>query len=111
MKRESENVGTAKSIAGGTLALLCVHCRCARRRGRPIEMSGPSKRRAAAGGRNVVDGRCTSKHGQDRNMCDQPVALVTGANQGIGLQIAKELAAKNFTVLVGSRDFARVVTD
>jgi NAD(P)-dependent dehydrogenase (short-subunit alcohol dehydrogenase family) len=37
------------------------------------------------------------------------VALVTGANQGIGLQIAKELAAKDFTVLVGSRDLARGV--
>jgi NAD(P)-dependent dehydrogenase (short-subunit alcohol dehydrogenase family) len=40
-------------------------------------------------------------------MQDKPVALVTGANQGIGLQIAKDLAAKNFTVLVGSRDLAR----
>jgi NAD(P)-dependent dehydrogenase (short-subunit alcohol dehydrogenase family) len=40
-------------------------------------------------------------------MHDKPVALVTGANQGIGLQIAKDLAAKDFTVLVGSRDFAR----
>ena len=40
-------------------------------------------------------------------MQDKPVALVTGANQGIGLQIAKELAAKSFTVLVGSRDLAR----
>jgi len=40
-------------------------------------------------------------------MKDKRVALVTGANQGIGLEIAKELAAKNFTVLVGSRDFAR----
>jgi NAD(P)-dependent dehydrogenase (short-subunit alcohol dehydrogenase family) len=40
-------------------------------------------------------------------MQDKPVALVTGANQGIGLQIAKELAAKDFTVLVGSRDLAR----
>jgi NAD(P)-dependent dehydrogenase (short-subunit alcohol dehydrogenase family) len=40
-------------------------------------------------------------------MQDKPVALVTGANQGIGLQIARELAAKNFTVLVGSRNFAR----
>jgi NAD(P)-dependent dehydrogenase (short-subunit alcohol dehydrogenase family) len=40
-------------------------------------------------------------------MHDKPVALVTGANQGIGLQIAKELAAQNFTVLVGSRDLAR----
>jgi len=40
-------------------------------------------------------------------MPDKLVALVTGANQGIGLQIAKELAAKNFTVLVGSRNLAR----
>ncbi len=40
-------------------------------------------------------------------MKDKAVALITGANQGIGLQIAKELAAKNFTVLVGSRDLAR----
>ena len=37
-------------------------------------------------------------------MQDQPVALVTGANQGIGLQIARELAGRGMTVLVGSRD-------
>ena len=40
-------------------------------------------------------------------MQDKPVALVTGANQGIGLQIAKDLAAHGFTVLVGSRDLGR----
>ena len=40
-------------------------------------------------------------------MQDKPVALVTGANQGIGLQIAKDLAAQGFTVLVGSRDLGR----
>jgi NAD(P)-dependent dehydrogenase (short-subunit alcohol dehydrogenase family) len=40
-------------------------------------------------------------------MQDKRVALVTGANQGIGLEIAKELAAKELTVLVGSRNFAR----
>jgi NAD(P)-dependent dehydrogenase (short-subunit alcohol dehydrogenase family) len=40
-------------------------------------------------------------------MHDERVALVTGANQGIGLQIAKDLAANGFTVLVGSRNFAR----
>ena len=40
-------------------------------------------------------------------MPDKPVALVTGANQGIGLQIAKDLAAHGFTVLVGSRNFER----
>ena len=37
-------------------------------------------------------------------MQDKPVALVTGANKGIGLQIAKDLAAHSFTVLVGSRN-------
>ncbi len=40
-------------------------------------------------------------------MNDKPVALVTGANQGIGLQIAKDLAVHGFTVLVGSRNFER----
>src|ERR1700689_238810 len=44
---------------------------------------------------------------KEMTMQDKPVALVTGANQGIGLQIAKELAAKNFTVLVGSRNLKR----
>lgn len=36
----------------------------------------------------------------------QKVALVTGANKGIGLQIAKDLAGHGFTVLVGARDLA-----
>jgi enoyl-[acyl-carrier-protein] reductase (NADH) len=40
-------------------------------------------------------------------MQDKPVALVTGANQGIGLQIAKDLVTHGFTVLVGSRDLER----
>jgi NAD(P)-dependent dehydrogenase (short-subunit alcohol dehydrogenase family) len=40
-------------------------------------------------------------------MNEQRVALVTGANQGLGLQIAKELVAKGLTVLVGSRDLAK----
>jgi NAD(P)-dependent dehydrogenase (short-subunit alcohol dehydrogenase family) len=40
-------------------------------------------------------------------MSEKRVALITGANQGVGLQVAKELAAKNFVVLVGSRKLAR----
>ena len=40
-------------------------------------------------------------------MNDAQVALVTGANQGIGLQIAKDLAAHGLTVLVGSRNLER----
>lgn len=35
------------------------------------------------------------------------IALVTGANQGIGFQVAKELAANNYTVLLGSRNLER----
>jgi NAD(P)-dependent dehydrogenase (short-subunit alcohol dehydrogenase family) len=37
----------------------------------------------------------------------QRVALVTGANQGVGLQVARELVAGGLTVLVGSRNFER----
>ncbi len=40
-------------------------------------------------------------------MQDKRVALVTGANQGIGLQVAKELVAKGLTVLMGSRNLQR----
>ena len=40
-------------------------------------------------------------------MNEKLVALVTGANKGIGLQIAKDLAARGFTVLVGSRNLAQ----
>ena len=39
-------------------------------------------------------------------MHENKVALVTGANKGIGLAIASELAARGFTVLVGARDAA-----
>lgn len=35
------------------------------------------------------------------------IALVTGANQGVGLQVAKELVANGVTVFVGSRNFER----
>jgi len=40
-------------------------------------------------------------------MQNKPVALVTGANKGIGLQIAKDLAEHGFIVLVGSRNLGR----
>jgi NAD(P)-dependent dehydrogenase (short-subunit alcohol dehydrogenase family) len=40
-------------------------------------------------------------------MQDKPVALVTGANQGIGFQIAKDMVGHGFTVLVGSRNLER----
>jgi NAD(P)-dependent dehydrogenase (short-subunit alcohol dehydrogenase family) len=40
-------------------------------------------------------------------MNKQRIALITGANQGIGFQIAKELVAKGLTVLVGSRNLEK----
>jgi NAD(P)-dependent dehydrogenase (short-subunit alcohol dehydrogenase family) len=43
----------------------------------------------------------------DNHSKDKRVALVTGANQGVGRQVAKELAANGLTVLVGSRNFER----
>jgi NAD(P)-dependent dehydrogenase (short-subunit alcohol dehydrogenase family) len=40
-------------------------------------------------------------------MPDKRIALVTGANQGVGFQVAKELVAHGVTALVGSRNFER----
>ncbi len=40
-------------------------------------------------------------------MQDRRVALITGANQGVGLQVAKELVTHGFTVLVGSRNLGK----
>ena len=40
-------------------------------------------------------------------MLNERIALVTGANQGIGFQVAKELVANGVTVFVGSRNFER----
>lgn len=40
-------------------------------------------------------------------MTTRRIVLVTGANQGIGLQISKDLAAKNFTVFLAARDLSK----
>jgi NAD(P)-dependent dehydrogenase (short-subunit alcohol dehydrogenase family) len=40
-------------------------------------------------------------------MQDKRIALVTGANQGVGFQVAKALVTNGVTVLVGSRNFER----
>jgi NAD(P)-dependent dehydrogenase (short-subunit alcohol dehydrogenase family) len=40
-------------------------------------------------------------------MTENRVALVTGANQGVGFQVAKELVANGHTVFVGSRSVER----
>ncbi|MFD2138341.1 SDR family NAD(P)-dependent oxidoreductase [Novosphingobium resinovorum] len=39
-------------------------------------------------------------------MKEKMIALVTGANKGLGLQVAKELVHHGYIVLVGSRDLA-----
>jgi NAD(P)-dependent dehydrogenase (short-subunit alcohol dehydrogenase family) len=44
---------------------------------------------------------------QEMIMQNKRIALITGANQGVGLQVAKELVAHGLTVLVGSRNFAK----
>src|SRR5947209_4890755 len=36
-----------------------------------------------------------------------PVAVVSGANRGIGREVARQLAEHNFTVVLGSRDPAK----
>jgi NAD(P)-dependent dehydrogenase (short-subunit alcohol dehydrogenase family) len=40
-------------------------------------------------------------------MSDTRIALVTGANQGVGFQVAKELVANGVTVYLGSRNLER----
>jgi len=40
-------------------------------------------------------------------MTNQRIALVTGANRGIGLEATRQLALKGITVLLGARDAAR----
>ena len=39
----------------------------------------------------------------------QPVALVTGANRGIGREVARQLAAKGYAVIASARDGAKAM--
>src|ERR1700748_3629119 len=38
---------------------------------------------------------------------DQPVALVTGGNRGVGREVCRQLALLGFAVVLGSRDLRR----
>ena len=40
-------------------------------------------------------------------MKNQPIALVTGANRGLGLEVCRQLAARGYTVLLSGRDLAK----
>src|SRR3569833_4184874 len=42
-------------------------------------------------------------------MADRPVALVTGANKGLGKETARQLLGRGMTVVMGSRDLERGV--
>lgn len=42
-------------------------------------------------------------------MAEQRIALVTGGNRGIGLEICRQLAGLGIKVILGSRDAARGV--
>ena len=44
---------------------------------------------------------------QEIRMPDRRVAVVTGANKGIGLEIARQLARQGTTVFIGARDEGR----
>ena len=45
---------------------------------------------------------------QKRNLMPlDRIALITGANKGVGKQVARELVANGLTVIIGSRDLAR----
>ncbi len=40
-------------------------------------------------------------------MAERRVAIVTGANRGIGLEVVRQLADRGYSVVLGSRDLAK----
>lgn len=58
-------------------------------------------------GEPAADDRTNDDRTNDDRTNDDRVALVTGANSGIGREVARRLLESGFTVLVGSRDEGR----
>jgi NAD(P)-dependent dehydrogenase (short-subunit alcohol dehydrogenase family) len=54
--------------------------------------------------RSSLENRKMPKHNSEKS---QPVVLITGANRGIGLETARQLARRNFHVVVAARDEAK----
>jgi NAD(P)-dependent dehydrogenase (short-subunit alcohol dehydrogenase family) len=52
---------------------------------------------------NVMTNRSETNAATPAAIHDKKVALITGANRGIGLQVAKELGGHGFSVVIGAR--------
>jgi NAD(P)-dependent dehydrogenase (short-subunit alcohol dehydrogenase family) len=44
---------------------------------------------------------------ETQSVPDRPVAVISGANRGLGKEVARQLADRGFTVIVGSRELAK----
>ena len=61
---------------------------------------------AVTEGRGPVTGDTATEGGDAVTDNDSPVAVVTGANRGIGLEVTRQLGQRGFAVLLGARDRA-----